>query len=66
MMAPSAVDPEKIDAYEIGYKTARGRWRLDTAAYYYNYRNLQVSSLQIVNGINTATTTSWVNRRRGA
>jgi iron complex outermembrane recepter protein len=54
----NTVDPEKIDAYEVGYKTARGSWRLDTAAYYYDYTDLQVSSLQIVNGINTAITTN--------
>jgi iron complex outermembrane receptor protein len=59
----NTVDPEKIDAYEIGYKTARGRWRLDTAAYYYNYKNLQVSSLQIINGINTAVTTNAASAR---
>ena len=23
----NVVDPEKINAYEVGYKTARGRWR---------------------------------------
>lgn len=52
------VDPEKIDAWEVGYKTARADWRLDAAAYYYDYTDLQVSSLQIVNGINTAITTN--------
>ena len=52
------VDPEEIDAYEVGYKTAHGSWRLDTAAYYYDYKDLQVSSLQIVNNINTAITTN--------
>jgi iron complex outermembrane recepter protein len=59
----NTVQPEKIDAYEVGYKAARGRWHLDTAAYYYNYRNLQVSSLQIVNGINTAVTTNAASSR---
>jgi iron complex outermembrane recepter protein len=54
----NVVDPEEVDAYEVGYKTARGTWRLDTAAYYYDYQDLQVSSLQIVNGINTAVTTN--------
>jgi iron complex outermembrane receptor protein len=54
----NTVDPEKIDAYEVGYKTARSSWRLDTAAYFYEYDDLQVSSLQIINGINTAVTTN--------
>jgi iron complex outermembrane receptor protein len=38
------VNPEKINAYEIGYKTARARWRFDAAAYYYNYKDLQVTT----------------------
>jgi iron complex outermembrane receptor protein len=38
------VAPEKINAYEIGYKTAHSRWRWDAAAYYYQYRGLQVDS----------------------
>jgi iron complex outermembrane receptor protein len=59
----NTVNPEKIDAYEVGYKTARGRWRLDTAAYYYDYKDLQVSSLQIINGINTAITTNATSAR---
>jgi iron complex outermembrane receptor protein len=40
----SPVSPEKITAYEIGFKTAQGRWRFDTAAFYYKYRDLQVSA----------------------
>lgn len=36
------VDPEKITAYEIGFKTVSGMFRLDTAAWYYDFRNLQV------------------------
>jgi iron complex outermembrane recepter protein len=38
------VDPEKINAYEVGYKTAHSRWRWDAAAYLYQYRDLQVDS----------------------
>ena len=36
------VDPEKITQYEIGYKFARGGWSFDAAAYYSDYRDLQV------------------------
>ncbi|WP_162527147.1 TonB-dependent receptor [Sphingomonas solaris] len=36
------VRPEKIDAYEIGFKTADRGLRFETAAFYYDYRNLQV------------------------
>lgn len=38
------VKPETIDAYEVGYKTA-GSWiRADVAAFYYNYKNIQVTT----------------------
>lgn len=39
------VKPEEITAYEVGFKTAQGGLRLETAAYYYDYKNLQVSQL---------------------
>jgi iron complex outermembrane receptor protein len=39
------VQPEHITAYEVGLKTARGPFHLETAAYYYDYRNLQVNEL---------------------
>ena len=54
----NVVDPEEIDAYEVGFKRASARWRFDTAAYYYDYKDLQVSSLQIINGQNSALTTN--------
>jgi iron complex outermembrane receptor protein len=34
--------PEKITAYEVGFKTANGWLRFDTAAFYYDYKDLQV------------------------
>jgi len=37
------IKPESIDAYEVGYKYANHGFSFETAAYYYNYRNLQVS-----------------------
>jgi iron complex outermembrane receptor protein len=37
------VKNEDIDAYEIGFKTARGAYRFNAAAYYYDYTNFQVS-----------------------
>lgn len=37
-------DQETIDAYEIGFKTAGNRYRLELAAFYYDYQDLQVSS----------------------
>jgi iron complex outermembrane receptor protein len=38
------VDPEKITAYEVGFKTSRSGIQIDTAAFYYDYTNLQVAS----------------------
>src|SRR5882724_584807 len=40
-----AYDPEKLDAYEIGIKSDlfNRRLRLDAAAFYYDYANLQVA-----------------------
>lgn len=43
-LSPDPFRPEKIDAYEIGYKLARPGLRLGTSAYYYKYKDLQVSS----------------------
>lgn len=38
-------DPEKITAYEVGFKTQQGTLNLSTAAFYYDYRDLQVGSV---------------------
>jgi iron complex outermembrane receptor protein len=38
------VQPESLNAYEVGYKYARSGLSFDTAAYYYDYKNLQVAS----------------------
>jgi iron complex outermembrane receptor protein len=35
--------PEKITAYEVGFKTAQSRFRFEAAAFYYDYRDLQVA-----------------------
>ena len=37
------IKPEKIDAYEVGFKYDDRRLSLDLSAFYYDYRNLQVS-----------------------
>jgi iron complex outermembrane receptor protein len=34
--------PEKITAYEVGFKTAQSIFRFDVAAFYYDYKDLQV------------------------
>jgi len=38
------VKPEKINAYEVGYKYSSGAASLDVSAFYYDYKNLQVVS----------------------
>jgi iron complex outermembrane recepter protein len=37
------IKPEKIDAYEVGFKYDDRRLSLEMSAYYYDYKNLQVS-----------------------
>jgi iron complex outermembrane receptor protein len=38
------VEPEKIDAFEVGYKIANGAVQFNTAAFYYNYRDIQITA----------------------
>ncbi|KHK93653.1 TonB-dependent receptor [Novosphingobium malaysiense] len=40
------IKPEKINAYEMGFKYEDRVFSLDLAAYYYDYKDLQVSSFQ--------------------
>lgn len=41
---PGEVDQEKVNAYEIGYKYSAGALAYNLAAWYYDYKDLQVSS----------------------
>ncbi|MES1263980.1 MAG: TonB-dependent receptor, partial [Peristeroidobacter soli] len=41
---PTAVSPEKVDAYEVGYKLAAPAFSFDGAAFYYKYKDLQVQT----------------------
>ncbi|MDE2596808.1 MAG: TonB-dependent receptor [Sphingomonadales bacterium] len=45
-LSQQPVKPEKIDAFELGYKYDNRVLAIDLAGYYYNYKNLQVSSFQ--------------------
>ncbi|MET0987216.1 MAG: TonB-dependent receptor [Steroidobacteraceae bacterium] len=47
-LAQPAVDPELVDAYEIGFKSdlLGGRLRLNGTAFYYDYQDLQVQVVQ--------------------
>jgi iron complex outermembrane recepter protein len=38
------VAPEKIEAYEVGYKYAQGPLSFDVSAFYYDYKDLQVAT----------------------
>ncbi|ATE66406.1 TonB-dependent receptor [Rhizorhabdus dicambivorans] len=53
---PPAVDPETLDAYEIGLKSEffDRRLRFNIAAFYYDYRDIQV---QLISAANSLTTT---------
>jgi iron complex outermembrane receptor protein len=41
----NTLKPETVDAYEVGYKMQRGTFRFESAAYFYDYKNNQVSAL---------------------
>jgi iron complex outermembrane receptor protein len=49
------VDPEKITAYEVGFKTVGERFRFEAAAYYYDYTDMQVQTIISVTNAQGAT-----------
>jgi iron complex outermembrane receptor protein len=49
---PVALSPEKVHAYEAGYKTRTSTYSLEAAAFYYDYKNLQVGGFR--GGLNIA------------
>lgn len=56
LLTPNGFDttplaPEKLDAYEIGYKYGDARVRASAAAFYYDYRNLQVAAFVSGTGV---------------
>jgi iron complex outermembrane receptor protein len=58
------IDPETVKAFEVGYKTpfADGRASLRTAAFYYDYSNLQVGFVNansVVETINAASARNY-------
>jgi iron complex outermembrane recepter protein len=54
--APAA-NPEKLGAYEVGLKAAQSNYLLDVAAFYYDYKDLQVETFNnlVVTPQNAAT-----------
>ena len=45
------VKQEDVNAFEVGLKSSGNRLRFELAAFYYDYKNLQVSFTQNVNGV---------------
>lgn len=53
-LATTAVDPEFVDAYEIGLKGRLTSWaRLEAAAFHYDYKDLQVQAFGAVSTVAT-------------
>lgn len=66
MLQPSSfsttpVNPEKISAWEVGYKTRRSNWQFNTSAFYYDYKDMQVASFNGVQAlyVNAAASTIY-------
>jgi iron complex outermembrane receptor protein len=49
-LSTTPVNPEKVLAYELGYKMSSGGTRFEAAGFYYDYRDLQVTSYVNVAG----------------
>jgi iron complex outermembrane receptor protein len=50
--APELVQPEKLDSYEIGIKSAPASWvSFSAATFLYKYKNQQEASGRLVNGV---------------
>lgn len=45
---PNPVNPEEIKAWEVGYKTSGSRFLLSSSAFYYDWRNVQLTSWDYV------------------
>jgi iron complex outermembrane receptor protein len=54
----NAVLPEKVTAFEVGFKTVQSGFRFDTAAYHYNYKNLQVATIAVINNTQSSIVTN--------
>ena len=52
-LPPGSYNPEELTAYELGLKfqAPSGRWRLNGATFYYNYKNYQGQELTSFSGI---------------
>jgi iron complex outermembrane recepter protein len=52
-LPPGSYNPEELTAYELGlkYQAPSGRWRLNGATFYYDYKNYQGQELTSFSGI---------------
>lgn len=57
---PVPIDPETIQAYEVGYKYAGEGARLETSLFYYDYTDLQLSSYVGTQSITTNAASSEI------
>jgi len=57
------VQPETLSAFEVGYKIQAARWRFETAAFYYDYKNLQFQNT--VAGIGSITSNAGTAKSYG-
>jgi iron complex outermembrane receptor protein len=57
------VQPEKITAYEVGFKHAERKFSVNAAAYYYDYTNLQVASYGLINSVPVSEITNAATSR---
>ena len=63
-LSPTPIDPENVDAFEVGFKVSPAdRLRIDGAAFYYTTKDLQVQALSPLTNtiqlINAAEVESW-------
>ncbi len=64
--APVLIDPEHLDAYEVGFKHSSHRFSITSAAFYYDYRNVQVTAVDANNPARTNSVNADEARSFGA
>jgi iron complex outermembrane recepter protein len=57
------VEPETLSAFEVGFKTQAARWHFETAAFHYDYKNLQFQNT--VAGIGSITSNAGTAKSYG-
>ena len=52
------IDPEESDAFELGYKVAKGNWFLNTALFYTKFTGFQANNFDTSTGVTTTRLTN--------